>query len=349
MEKVRLGKSDLVVSKIGFGGIPIQRLSEADAIEVIRRAIELGADWIDTANGYGTSEERIGKAVKSCDRNAVKIFSKAAGKTPEGLRSRIELSFERMQLDYIDLYQFHGVNTTQDWEEILANGCVEMLLELKRQGRIRHIGASSHSADVAGAVMDSLDIEVMQFPFNFVVADAAGEVLEKCKSSDVGFIAMKPFAGGCLDDARLCVRFLLQYPDVAADVGFEKISEVQEVVALADDPQPVSREDKELIAQMQKELGRSFCRRCGYCSPCPEGVSIVALMIMKSIIKRFCAEEVIRPDGWVAKAAATAEQCTQCGECEKKCPYKLPIRRQIQKGAEMFDQFKRQAGSAAKT
>lgn len=348
MQKVRLGKSQMQVTKIGFGGIPIQRLNEQDAIKVIRRAIDLGVNWIDTANGYSNSEERVGKAIKPYDRSAVKIFSKAGGQTVEELRSRIELSFERMQIDYIDLYQFHGVNSKEAWDKILANGCLDLVREMKQKGRIRHIGASAHTQNAVLKAMDHPEIEVIQWPFNFIVKDDAAKILKKCKTNDIGFIAMKPFAGGVLENAAACIRFLLQYPDVAADPGFEKIREVEEVVRLAEEPASLSRQDKNLIARLRSELGKTFCRYCGYCCPCPEGVSIITVMIMDSLIKRCPASEILDPDGWIAKGAKTIESCTECGQCEEKCPYKLSIREQIQEGARLFEHFKREAESAAK-
>ncbi len=337
MQKVRLGKSRMEVTKIGFGGIPIQRLSEQQAVKVIRRAIELGIDWIDTANGYGPSEERIGKAIKSYDRSAIKVFTKGGGKTRNELQNQIELSFERMQTEYIDLFQFHGVPSEEVWEEMLSDGCLELILELKQQGRFRHIGASFHSLEAALAVMDNLEIEVIQWPFNFIMADRGRKVLEKCRANDIGFIAMKPFGGGVLENAGLCIRFLLQYPQVAPDPGFEKVEEIEEVVSLANRAKPLSEEDKSKIERLRKELGTRFCRQCGYCMPCPEGINIMFLITMNSIIKRMPPEAVI---GWLSEHVKIADNCTDCGQCETKCPYNLPIRQCMREGIKAFRSLK---------
>jgi predicted aldo/keto reductase-like oxidoreductase len=333
MQKVRLGKSQMEVSKIGFGGIPIQRLDEQQAVKVIQKAIELGIDWIDTANGYGPSEEMIGKAIKSYDRGGIKVFTKGGARTRKELQSQIELSFERMQTEYIDLFQFHAVHSEEVWEEMLSDGCLELLLELKKQGRIRHIGASFHSLETALAVMDNPEIEVIQWPFNFIMADRGREILKKCRAKDIGFIAMKPFGGGMLEDAGLCIRFLLQFTDVAPDPGFEKIEEIEEVVDFADRVEPLSEEDKTQIERLRRELGTRFCRQCGYCMPCPQGINIMILMAMESIIKRMSPESVI---GWLGEHVKTAEKCTECGQCELKCPYILPIRQRIREGIKLF-------------
>jgi len=333
MQKIRLGKSEMEVTKIGFGGIPIQRLSEQQAVEVIRRAIELGIDWIDTANGYNTSEERIGKAIKPYDRSSIKIFTKGGGKTRDELNNQIELSFKRMQIEYIDLFQFHGVPSEEVWGKMVSEGCLELVLGLKQQGRVRHIGTSFHSLEAALAVMDNPEIEVIQWPFNFIMADHGSEVLEKCRAKDIGFIAMKPFGGGILENAGLCIRFLLQYPDVAPDPGFEKIEEIEEVVSLANLAEPLSAEDKSRIERLRKKIGTRFCRQCGYCMPCPEGINITLLVTMDSIIKRMPPEAVI---GWLSEHVRIADNCTDCGQCESKCPYNLPIRQCIREGVELF-------------
>ena len=111
MQKIRFGRTNLELTKFGFGGIPIQRLSEEDAVRVVQRGLELGMNWIDTANGYGVSEERIGKAIKSFDRRSLTLFTKGGGNTPDQLEQQIKLSLERLQVDYIDVYQFHGVRS----------------------------------------------------------------------------------------------------------------------------------------------------------------------------------------------------------------------------------------------
>ena len=324
----------MMVTRTGFGGIPVQRLTEDEAVRLIESALEQGINWIDTANGYGSSEERIGKAIKKYNRSRIKIFTKGSGKDPETIREQIELSFKRMEISYLDLYQFHLVPSGEVWEDMQKNGTFNTVLKMKQEGRIRHIGASCHTIDAALAVMDHPDIEVIQWPFNFISVEDGLKVLKKCRSNDIGFIAMKPFGGGLLENAPACIRFLLQYPEVVLDPGFERIEEIEEVIALCKEEASLSREDRITIEGIRKDLGTRFCRRCGYCSPCPHGVSIIPLMTMESIIRRFPPESLC--SGWIAEAAESLENCQECGECEEKCPYELPIREGIKKGAEAF-------------
>ena len=340
MQKLRLGKSMMEVSKVGFGGIPIQRISEDDAIKLIHRAVELGVDWLDTANGYDDSEEKIGKAIETLDRKTVKIFSKAGGKTPDQLRQQVLTSLERLRTDHIDLYQFHGVGSAEIWRQMRENGTVNVLVEMKKAGTIGHIGASAHSPDAAMALAADPLIEVLQWPFNFIVAPNSCDILAKCEKNDVGFIAMKPFGGGQLDNAGVCIRFLMQYDTVAPDPGFQKIEELEEVVKIVESAEKLSKEDEIYIERTRKELGTRFCRLCGYCMPCEQEVSISALMGMKGLLKRLPPDKLF--DGWVSKAAESLENCNECGLCEKKCPYDLSIMEQIKKGAQIFREYKEQ-------
>jgi predicted aldo/keto reductase-like oxidoreductase len=339
MKKIRLGKSNLRVTRIGFGGIPIQRPGEAESIRVLRAALNAGINWIDTAFGYGSSEERIGKAIADIPRDQVLLFTKGPGRDPETLKRQIESSLRRLKVDTLDLYQFHIVPDRETWLRMQDNGSFELVRDLRKQGVIRHIGASAHSREAARAVLEHPEIEVFQFPFNFIVEKEGGEIFDLCRRGDVGFIAMKPFAGGELNDAKAAIRFLLQFPGLVTDPGFETRQEVEEVTALAKENAPLSAADRETISRLRRELGTRFCRRCGYCSPCPQGVKIVPLMTMKSFIKR-CPPASLA-SGWPPEALASLEQCNECGECEARCPYELPIREQIREGAEALRQLLR--------
>jgi predicted aldo/keto reductase-like oxidoreductase len=332
---IRLGKSELQVTRIGFGGIPIQRLDEEQTIRVLHRALDGGFNWIDTANGYTTSEERIGKAIKKYSRADVLVFTKGAAKEPETLRKQIDLSLDRLQTEYIDLYQLHYVPDPKTWQSMQDNGTLDLVREYRNSGKIRHIGASSHFREAALAVVEQPEIEVLQYPFNFIVEEEGMEIIEACRKNDVGFIAMKPFAGGELKDAACSIRFILDVPGIVADPGFELVEEVDEVLSIWKEGAPLSQADKANIEKLRTELGASFCRRCGYCSPCPKDVQIVTLMTIESFIKRFPPARL--SEAWVAKSCKSVENCIECGECEEKCPYKLPIMERIHRGAEVLE------------
>ncbi|MFC1916310.1 aldo/keto reductase [Chloroflexota bacterium] len=196
MDKIRLGKTEMMVSKLGFGGIPIQRVSEDTAVAIVKKCLELGINFLDTANGYTTSEERIGKAIAG-QRERLILATKSHARTREELESHIKLSLKRLGVEYIDLYQFHQVGDSKSLEIVLGpNGPMAVVEEAKKAGVVKHIGATSHQIDVAKDLVKSDRFETIMFPFNFITSEPADELLPLCREHDVGFIAMKPLGGG---------------------------------------------------------------------------------------------------------------------------------------------------------
>jgi predicted aldo/keto reductase-like oxidoreductase len=340
VEKIRLGKTDLMVTRLGFGGIPIQRLSEADAVKVVRRCLELGINYYDTANGYSTSEERIGKAVKG-HRHEVFIATKTFPGTPEIIEQNLDLSLKRLDTDYIDLYQFHGVNDALTLKKILdpENGLYKVFEKAKKAGKIRHIGITSHQIDAAKAQVKTGKFETMMFPFNFITNEPAKELLPLCRRNDVGFIVMKPLAGGMLDNAAIAFKYLLQFPDIVAIPGIEKVPEIEEIFKIYQGPAKITATERKKMQQMTEDLGTRFCRRCDYCQPCAQQIPISMLMTFPTFVKRLPPDWYLKspfiPDG-MAKAA----NCTECGECESRCPFNLPIREMIKESYTLYEQVK---------
>jgi len=327
VEKIRLGRTDLMVSKLGFGGIPIQRVSEDEAVAVVRRCLELGITFIDTANNYTTSEERIGKAI-SGQRQELIIATKTASRTREGVESHLKLSLKQLGVGYIDLYQFHNVSDSDTLNTILApHGPMAAVEEAKRAGLVKHIGVTSHLIDAAKELVKSDRFETIMFPLNFIACEAADELLPLAREHDVGFIAMKPLAGGMLDNVTIAFKYLLQFPDVVSIPGIQKIHEIEEIVQVVKETQTMTEAEQREMEQLIQELGKTFCRRCDYCQPCPEEIPISLVMAAPSFAKRMPPDRIF--SGPIAEAIEKVAACTQCGECEEKCPYNLPIREMI--------------------
>jgi hypothetical protein len=323
LKKVRLGKSGLMVTEVGFGGIPIQRLSEEGAVEVVQRCIDMGVNFLDTAHGYGTSEERIGKAI-SGRREGLILATKSPARDGDAFREQMELSFERLGVKRIDLYQFHNVSSQEAYEQVVASGGpLDVAREARDAGRIDHIGFTSHSLDVALQAVPSGHFETLMFPFNFVTDEPAERLLPLCEEHDVGFIAMKPMAGGLLGNATLAFKYLRQYPSAIPLVGIEAAQEMEEIVAIMEAPAELTAAERREIERLRQELGDRFCRRCGYCMPCPQDISIPMMMNLRSFAKRFPAERMFGE--WGTGAVAVAETCIECEECIARCPYDLPI------------------------
>ena len=340
MEKIRLGRTGMMVTRLGFGGIPIQRCTEAEAVKVVRKCLELGINFYDTANGYSTSEERIGKALKG-RRQDVFIATKTFARSREEIKEHLDLSLKRLGTDYIDLYQFHQVADMEAMKRVLdpENGLMKTFEEAKKAGKIRHIGATAHKLDTAKELVKSERFETVMFPFNFVTCEPADELLPLCKQHDVGFIDMKPMAGGMLEDPVVAFKYLLQFPDMVVIPGIEKPQEIEQIVKIYEGSHDMTPAEERKMQSLRDDLGTRFCRRCDYCQPCEQEVPISILMTFPSFVKRlppdwYLKNPMIR--GMMEKAA----DCTQCGECEARCPYNLPIREMIQESYDLFEQVK---------
>lgn len=327
METFTLGRTNMRVSRIGFGGIPIERLGENEAVAVVKRCLDLGVNFIDTANGYSTSEENIGKAIKG-RRDGVYIATKSHSRNPEEIKKHIELSLIRLGTDYIDLYQFHGVSDDVSLKKILEPGGVySVVLESQAKGVVKHIGFSSHHIDVACKAVETDLFETVMIPFNFIASEAADKLLPLCRKHNVGFIAMKPLAGGMIDNASLCFKYLLQFPDVLPIPGIERIGEIEQIMEIFYSAARMTKTDLKEMDGYRKFLGTRFCHRCDYCQPCPAGIPISGVMTVKSAYKRLPPHRFNSP--MITNTMQKAVNCTRCGECEKRCPYHLPIREMI--------------------
>jgi predicted aldo/keto reductase-like oxidoreductase len=335
MRAVRLGKTGLAVSRVGFGGIPIQRLTEAEAVRLVQRCLDLGVTFLDTANGYTTSEERIGRAITG-RRDGIILATKSAARDGAKAQEHLELSLRRLNVETIDLWQFHNVSSFEAYEQILGpGGAMEVAHRALEAGKIRHVGITSHFLDVALEAVPSGHFETVQFPFNFVTNEPADKLVPMARTHDVGFIAMKPLGGGLLDDANLAIKYLLQFDNVVPDPGIEKVCEIEEIADIVAGSWKLSAKEKKRIEQIRAEIGTRFCRRCDYCQPCPQGIRISFIMNLPSFWKRFPAETMVA--GWAAQAVETARDCIECGECEEKCPYHLPIREMIAENIRFYD------------
>lgn len=327
VKTIRLGKTELRVSRVGFGGIPIQRLSEDEAIAVVRRCLDLGVTFYDTATGYTTSEERIGKALAG-RRDGVVLATKTPARDRETARAHLEQSLKRLNTDHVDIWQFHNVSTEEAYEQLLGpGGAMEVAQEAIAAGRVGHVGVSSHSPGMALKAVSSGLFATVQFPFNFVTHEALEELIPLARQHDVGFIAMKPLGGGLLENVRIAIKYLLQFDDILPDPGIQQVEEIDEIVRIVDGPWELTSQEQLEMDQIRAQVGTRFCHRCAYCQPCPEGVDIPSVLTIRSFHRRFPPERF--RTGNIADAIAGARNCAECGECETKCPYHLPIREML--------------------
>jgi predicted aldo/keto reductase-like oxidoreductase len=347
MDKIRLGKTGMTVSKLGFGGIPIQRVSDDEAVAVVQKCFDLGITFFDTANAYTTSEARIGKAIEGW-RGEVVIATKSTSRSREGVERHLNMSLEHLGLDYIDLYQFHQVGDFKSLEIVLdPKGPMAVSEEAKKAGVIKHIGVTSHQIDVAKEAVKSDRFETLMFPFNFITSEAADELIPLCRKHDVGFIAMKPLAGGALDNVTIAFKYLFQFPDVLSIPGIEKPHEIEEIVQVLQRSRDMSDAERSEMQRLRNELGTRFCRRCDYCQPCTQEIPISTVMVIINAIRRLPPERMFT--GMFADAVEKATNCTECGDCEERCPYQLPIREMLFEMVQCFQAAKQKYDKSVST
>ena len=316
MQTMPLGQTGLIVTKPAFGALPIQRRDKKTAVAILRRAYEGGIRYFDTANSYTDSEEKIGEALADV-RGDIVISTKSQGRDYETVRKHIRLSLERMRTDYIDLFQFHMVS---NWEEI-DSGAWRAAVEAKKQGLVRHIGVTTHRLAFAFELAESGRFETMQYPMSYLATDEELRLVRVCRERDMGYIAMKALAGGMLTNARAVHAFMAEQEGVVPIYGVQTMEELEQWLALAQEDPRLDDELRAVIAEDRAQLGGQFCRSCGYCMPCPQGIEIRNCARMDMLIRRSPWRPYFTPE-WQAKMAQI-ENCVECGRCRSKCPYGL--------------------------
>ena len=344
MKKIRFGKTGLMVSKIAFGAIPIQRLSFDDAVKVVRGSIDMGINFIDTANGYSDSEEKIGLAIKGIPRGDLIITTKSGARDKKTFLEHVDLSLSRMGIDYIDIHQLHGVSSQETYDQTFAEGgAYEGMLEAIKAGKIRYPAFSSHSIPMAIKIMREGKFAATQLPLNFVDDEALNEAVPCAKELDIGFIAMKPFGGGLLDNAKLAIKYLSQFDSIVPDPGIEKLSEMEEIIKIVEADEPLTESDKAAIEKIKKEMGATWCHRCEYCMPCPQKIGISMVLNIDSIIKRMPYDKV---SGMMSGFMDNARKCTECRACVGRCPYNLDVPNLISDRLTTWDGYLAKSGTS---
>ncbi len=333
MEYRELGKTGMKISRLGFGGIPIQRIDAEGTKALIRKLMEAGVNYIDTARGYTVSEEYLGYALEGV-RDKFILATKGRGLTREAMEADVAASLRNLRTDYIDLYQFHNPSM-ENLEKITApGGALEALQAAKAAGTVRHIGLTAHSAEVFEKALTLDWVETIMFPYN-IVENQGAELMEKCREKGIGFICMKPLAGGAIDDATLALRYIVQNPAVTVVIpGMAEPKELAQNLAAVSNTAPLSDAELAKIQALRDSLGTQFCRRCNYCAPCTVGIQIPQLFVLEGYLTRYGLAD------WAKgryPAAGKASDCVECGACESRCPYHLPIRDMMKRVAREFE------------
>ena len=333
MEYRILGKTGLEISRLGFGGIPIQKIDAESTKALIADLVEAGVNYIDTARGYTVSEEYLGYALEGV-RDKFVLATKSMARTKDAMAKDIDISLKNLRTDYIDLYQVHNPGAA-DLEKVMAEGgALEALFEAKAAGKIGHIGITLHSVELFKKALDLDWVETIMFPYN-IVETQGEELIAECERKNIGFICMKPLAGGAIEDADIALRFIVSNPAVTVVIpGMAEKKEIKQNVSATSDISPLNAEEQKKIAKIKEDLGTNFCRRCNYCQPCTAGINISGVFLFEGYYSRYDLKE------WAlsrySSMPKTASDCLDCGVCETRCPYNLPIRQMLKRAAEVM-------------
>lgn len=330
MEYVTLGKTGLRISRLGFGGIPIQQV-DASAASALLDAVEAaGINYIDTARGYTVSEELLGAALEG-RRERFVLATKSMSRDRAGMAKDIGISLANLRTDYIDLYQIHNPTLQQLEQVCTPDGALEAMLEARQAGKVGHLGVTAHSLEVFARALELDWVETIMFPYN-IVENQGEELMAKAKEKGIAFIDMKPLAGGAIEDAPLALRYAAANRNVTVIIpGMFRPEEVEENAAAVRNSSPLTADELARAEAIRQELGTNFCRRCNYCAPCTAGISIPNVFLFHGYLSRYGLEDWAR--NRYQGLAAKASECVDCGACEGRCPYHLPIREMLKRAA----------------
>ena len=318
MRQITLGSTGITVPQNAFGALPIQRVSMEMAVKLLRRAYEGGMRFFDTARAYSDSEVKVGEAFDGM-REKVFIATKTGAKTPEEVRAQVETSLKNLRTDYIDIYQFHCAD--QCYRPGDGTGMYECMEELKKEGKIRHIGITAHKLYIAEEAVESGLYETLQYPFSYLSSEKEIALVKKCKEANMGFIAMKGLAGGLINRSEAAMAFMSQFDNALPIWGIQKEKELEEWLSYMAETPTMNEELTAYIEKEQKELTGEFCRGCGYCMPCPAGIMINQCARMSLMLRRAPSKAWLTPQ--MQAEMKKIEVCLHCNQCMKKCPYEL--------------------------
>ena len=354
-----MGKTGEEVSLLGFGAmrLPVDEDGAIDAeesIAMIRRAIDSGVNYLDTAFTYPKSEKILGEALKDGYREKVFIADKLPAwliRSEEDKESLFNKSFERLDVDTIDFFLVHNL-TKGNWKKTLKWDLINFLDQKKKEGEIRYLGFSFHDdLDLFKEIVDIYDWDFCQIQLNFIDKDfQAGEQgLKYAARRGMGIVIMEPLKGGRLtqsippavkevwdtDDSgttpvEWSFKWVASHPEVSVILsGMSSESQLNDNLYLFSDPdiEEISDDGRRLlkaVTDKYRTLIKYDCTKCGYCMPCPQKIDIPTVLRHFNDWNAFDKPSNVKFEytNWLGKHAS---DCVDCHACEEKCPQKLPI------------------------
>lgn len=318
MQKTRLGRTGLMVTRSSFGALPIQRISFDEAKKILLKAYKGGINFYDTARMYTDSEEKLGYAFSDIRKDII-IATKSVATDRKTLLEHLETSLKNIKTDYVDILQLHNPGVLPDPED--PESSYAGMIEAKKKGMVRFVGITNHRIKTAIQAVESGLYDTMQFPLNSISSDIDLELIEICKKKDVGLIAMKAMSGGLITNSASTFAFLRQFDNVVPIWGIQREAELDEFLQLEKNPPELTDELWEVIKRDRTELAGNFCRACGYCMPCPVGIDIptqarISLLMRRAPYQPFLSHEF-------KEKMELINKCIECGQCKNHCPYSI--------------------------
>ncbi len=335
MVEMTLGRTGITVNRNGFGALPVQRVEKQAAARLLRRAYDGGIRWFDTARAYSDSEEKLGLAFTGLPRESYYLSTKTAAVTAEGFRKDLAESLSRLKTDYIDVYQFHNPAFCPKPGD--GSGLYEAMLEAKAQGKIHFIGLTNHRLPVAREALESGLYDTLQFPFSYLASESEQQLVQDCAARGVGFLCMKALSGGLITRSDAAYAYLAQFPNTLPIWGVQRERELDEFLSYQAQAPAMTPEIEALIARDRAQLVGEFCRGCGYCMPCPQGIEINNCARMSLMLRRAPAAAWLTEE-WQTKMKKI-ETCLHCGKCKSRCPYGLDTPELLRKNYEDYKTF----------
>ena len=356
MEKRKLGKTGLDVSLLGFGGFHLVETLQSDVCKLLNHYLDNGGNYIETAASYGNgiSENKIGTAVLH-RRNEYILVSKSCERSKEGFKAEVLKSLDNLKTDHLDVIFFHGVGRFEDLQMLFSkDGAYESFLELKKEGKVNHLGVSMHGRpDVLINACENYPIDIVMSTINyydnFNYPDIESKLIPLANKKDIGIVLMKPIADG----------YLFRSAEKAFQYAFSRevsivVTGANNMQMLKDDLEYVNSFDmeKEEIKKLEEdiktnavELGKYVCRRCAKCDICPEEIDLMEIFRIEGMFDRQMYDGVIEDPSmyalkerlrfWFGDSNRAKEEyarlentvcdCTKCGKCEDICPYGIDI------------------------
>lgn len=334
MDKIKLGRTNLMVTRSGFGALPVQRVSFDEAKNILRKAYDNGINFFDTARAYSDSEEKIGYSLADVRKDII-IATKSHAKDRKTLLEHLHLSLKNLKTDYIDIYQLHNPDALPGPED--PEGLYAGLLEAKKKGLVRFIGITNHKLKNAMDAAASGLYDTIQFPLSSLSSDADLLLIKECKKRNVGLIAMKALSGGLITNAASAFTFLRQFDNVVPIWGIQRETELDEFISLEKNPPLLNKSMWSIINNDRKELSGDFCRGCGYCLPCPAGIEIPTAARITLLLNRAPFQGFLE-DSFKEKMELI-NNCIECGHCKNHCPYKLDTPNLLKRELKNYTEF----------